>query len=225
MSSDARYRLGKITGEGVIVGRNRHGCRQACADLLGKRRPRQYGHRHVRPEHLGRDLVRQFARAELEALGGPAHARILGQERLDARQRVAQAVARDDDEHIPNAVETGLEIGAGPETGRKLDAGEIPLVFAVLDHGLEEVQLDDAAEPNIATHPCELHGQRGSPGTGADNGNRRGGRVVDQCASVWTPCSSACCFACMYSASKLIGCSTNSGKPPFWIIAAMDSLA
>ena len=59
----------------VLVARSdRHGGRQASADLARKRRPGKHGRGHLWPKNLARDLVRQFAGLEFEALGGPGDA-------------------------------------------------------------------------------------------------------------------------------------------------------
>ena len=78
-------------------------------------------------------------------------------------------------ENIAHAVETFLEIRTSEEVWRKCDAREIPNVFAVCAHCLQQVELNDAAEANVAARPGELQRQRRSPGTGADNRNRIGG--------------------------------------------------
>ena len=62
---------------------------------------------------------------------------------------------------------------------RELDAREIALVFPIVDHRLEEVELDNAAQANLTANPGKLQRQRGAPGARADDCNRFWCRVTD----------------------------------------------
>jgi len=74
-----------------------------------------------------------------------------------------------DHEKITNASKAFSEVRTSNKVCGKLDAGEIANIFAVRDHGLEQVELNDAAEANVAARSRELQRQRRSPGTGADD--------------------------------------------------------
>ena len=75
------------------------------------------------------------------------------------------------DKNVAYAFKTVAEVRVGRQVVRKFDSGEIPNIFTVCDHRFEQVELDNATEPNITTRARELQGQRRSPGTRADNGN------------------------------------------------------
>ena len=60
----------------------------------------QHGLRHADAEHFVRDLVRQLARVEFEALGGPRDAHAVAQQRRDVLEAFAEAVARHGDQQF-----------------------------------------------------------------------------------------------------------------------------
>jgi hypothetical protein len=78
-------------------------------------------------------------------------------------------MARNDDEYVTDVVNALGEIRIRQEVRREGDVREILLVFPVGHHCLEQVQLDDTAEPYLAAHPRKLDGQCGSPGAGTDD--------------------------------------------------------
>ena len=80
-----------------------------------------------------------------------------------------------DHEKITNASEAFFEVRTSNKVFRKLDAGEIANVFAVRHHSLEQVELKDTTEADIAARPGELQRQRRPPGTGANDCYRFGG--------------------------------------------------
>jgi hypothetical protein len=81
-------------------------------------------------------------------------------------------------ENVTHTVEAFTEIRTGKELRRKLYTREVSNVFPVLDHGLQQIELNNATEADVAARARELHRQRRSPGTGADDRNRFGGFVT-----------------------------------------------
>jgi hypothetical protein len=75
------------------------------------------------------------------------------------------------DKYVAYAVKTVTEVRASCQVVRKFDTGEIANILTVCDHRLEQVELDNATEPNITTRARKLKSQRRSPGTRADDGN------------------------------------------------------
>ena len=75
------------------------------------------------------------------------------------------------DKDVAYAVKTVAEVRVSRQVVRKFDSGEIPNILTVCDHRFEQVELDNATEPNIITRARKLQSQRRSPGTRADDGN------------------------------------------------------
>ncbi len=75
------------------------------------------------------------------------------------------------DEYVAYSLKTVTELGMSRQVVRKFDSGEIANIFAVRDHRFQQVELDDAAEPNITARARKLKSQRRPPGTCADHGN------------------------------------------------------
>jgi len=80
-------------------------------------------------------------------------------------------MAGNDDKYVAYTFKTVTEVRVGRQIVRKFDSGEIANILTVCDHRFEQVELDNATEPNITTRARKLQGQRRSPGTRADNGN------------------------------------------------------
>ena len=116
---------------------------------------------------------------QFEALRSPADPRIISQQWFYLCQRVAEAVTGHGNEDVTHTIETARKIRVGAQVRRKAGAWQVPLVLAVRNHGLEKVELDDTAEPNVTTGTRKLQRQRGSPGTGADDRYRFWCRVDD----------------------------------------------
>src|SRR5210317_2021941 len=116
---------------------------------------------------------------EFEALGCPANSRVLAQQRLYLFQCVAEPVAGYGNENVAHAIETTREIRVGAQVRGKADTRKVPFVLAVRNHGLEKVELDDTAEPDVTTSTRKLQRQRSSPGTRADDRYRCWCRVDD----------------------------------------------
>ncbi len=72
-------------------------------------------------------------------------------------------------QNIAHAGQAFTEVRTSNKVFGKPDAGEIPNIFAVRHHGLEQVELEDATEAYVAARPGELQRQRRSPGTGAND--------------------------------------------------------
>jgi len=76
------------------------------------------------------------------------------------------------DKYVAYAFKAVTEIRMSRQVVRKLDSGEIANILTVCDHRFEQVELDNATEPNVTTRARKLQRQRGTPGARADNGNR-----------------------------------------------------
>ncbi len=222
----ARQSDGQGLREFIIVGCDSQGGWQSCGNLLGKRWPGQHGHWTIRAKHFGSYLVRQFSGVQLKTLGCPAHAGSRPEEWLDCGERVAQAVAGYGDEDIACTLKALLELRVCNQVRGEAGAGKVASIFTRGRHGRQLIQLEQAPQPDIATAARKLQGQRGTPGTGANYGNRLWRVALNQCFSASSAAAATCCcFDCMYRASKFMGCKTNSGKPPFCTNEAMDSRA
>lgn len=75
------------------------------------------------------------------------------------------------DKHVPYAFKTVTEVRVSRQVVRKFDSGEIANILTVRDHRFEQVELDNATEPNITTRARKLQCQRGTPGARTDDGD------------------------------------------------------
>jgi hypothetical protein len=95
------------------------------------------------------------------------------------RERVPETVTRHDYEYVARTFQALRKIRVGGQVLRELDARKVTFVLPVVDHRLEEVKFDDAAQANLTANPGKLQRQRGTPGARADDGNRFGCRTAD----------------------------------------------
>ena len=77
--------------------------------------------------------------------------------------------------NIAHAGQAFAEVRTSDEVRWKRDTREITNVFTVRYHSLQQVDLKDAAEADVAARSGKLQRQRRSPGTGADDCDRFGG--------------------------------------------------
>ena len=75
------------------------------------------------------------------------------------------------DKYVAYAIKTVTEVRVSLQVVRKFNSGQIANVLAVCDHRLEQVEFDNATEPNITTRARELQRQRGTPGARTDDGD------------------------------------------------------
>jgi hypothetical protein len=80
-------------------------------------------------------------------------------------------VAGHHDEYVAYALETVTEVRVNGQVVRELDTGEITNILTVRNHRFEQIELDNATEPDITTRTRKLKSQRRSPGARADNGD------------------------------------------------------
>jgi hypothetical protein len=95
------------------------------------------------------------------------------------RQRGPETVAGHDDEYVACAVQAFRKIRIRGQVLWKLDARKVTRVLAVIDHRLEEVELENAAQSNLTADPGKLQRQRGAPGARADDCNNFWCRIAD----------------------------------------------
>lgn len=62
-----------------------------------------------------------------------------------------------------------LELRVCRQPGREADARQVSHIFAFGCHGLELVELEQAAQFDVATRARKLDSERGAPGAGPDN--------------------------------------------------------
>jgi hypothetical protein len=108
---------------------------------------------------------------QLESLCSPADPGISAEVIEGRCQCVTQTVAGHHDKYVAHAFKTVTEVRVNRQVVRKSNPGEVANVLTVRDHGFEQVDLDNATEPNIATGTRKLQSQRRSPGTRTDDGN------------------------------------------------------
>jgi hypothetical protein len=65
-------------------------------------------------------------------------------------------VAGDHNKYVAYAVKTVTQVRVSRQVIWKFDSGEIANILTVRDHRLEQVELDDTAEPNIAARARKL---------------------------------------------------------------------
>ena len=65
--------------------------------------------------------------------------------------------------NIPHTGKAFAKVRVGREVRRELDSREVANVFAVNNHRLEQVELEDPAKPDITAGSSELQRQRRAP--------------------------------------------------------------
>ena len=155
-----------------IAGGYGHRTREPLADFAREGRPRQHGGWYVRPEDLERNLVRQLARAEFEALGRPGDPLPGLQQRPYALEYLAKRVARDHDEQLFGARHGPGQVVLDFEAIRQADAWQVASIDPVACHGIELLGLD-APKLGRVPRPREVNGERSSPRARAEDSDCR----------------------------------------------------
>ncbi|OIQ82860.1 hypothetical protein GALL_353600 [mine drainage metagenome] len=157
---------------GVAAGRGQRR-RQSARDLVGETRARQQRHwRTLRPagENLFQHLMRQRRAAALEALGQHQHAGCASAARAQLLRQLAQGGQRHR-QHQQSVgrrmVQRDVELGAAAQLLGQRHAGQ---VAAVLATALDLQRLRGVARPqHCVGMPGGMHGQRRTPGAGAEH--------------------------------------------------------
>ncbi len=176
--------IGHLLGEPGIVAMDGDRRGQAQGHFLGEGRAGDHRQRHVRAQHLARDLVQETAGTGLEALGRPGHAGTGGQQRRQRAHGFAEGVRRHHHQDPAGTGDGTGQVSAGTQGIRQRNPRQVPGILVTTVDRLDHVRVASPQHGRV-TMPCQQAGQRGAPGARAEDGDLF--RVVGTHPQGWAP--------------------------------------